>query len=88
MNYYLHGHAAKITADVVYLPNGDPVGDDGSDVLPTGKDKNEVLLRRNSNCCCEAQSPVCPELRIADRMVPPPAAGTPGGGFSSAISDL
>jgi hypothetical protein len=44
-NYYLHGHAAKFTADVVYLPNGAPVSDDGSGVLSTGKDKNELLLR-------------------------------------------
>jgi phosphate-selective porin len=36
LNYYFHGHAAKLTVDGMYLPNGSPVGDDGSDVLASG----------------------------------------------------
>jgi len=31
--YYLHGHNAKVTLDLEYLPNGSPVSDDGSGVL-------------------------------------------------------
>lgn len=32
-NFYLHGHNAKFTAEMMYLPNGIPVNDDTHDVL-------------------------------------------------------
>jgi hypothetical protein len=35
-NYYAQGHRAKFTVDLIYLPNGLPVNDDGSGVLATG----------------------------------------------------
>lgn len=44
MNYYFHGHACKVTADVTYLPNGAPKADTGSDVL-LSNDKDEFLFR-------------------------------------------
>lgn len=33
VNYYLRGHDSKFTFDLMYLPNGSPVTDDGSGVL-------------------------------------------------------
>jgi hypothetical protein len=43
VNYYLHGHDAKFTFDVMYLPNGSPVADSGSDVLSSTDD--EIVVR-------------------------------------------
>jgi hypothetical protein len=33
VNYYMHGHAAKFTIDVGWLPNGAPFADDGAGIL-------------------------------------------------------
>jgi hypothetical protein len=33
VNYYMHGHAAKFTIDVGWLPNGAPFNDDGAGIL-------------------------------------------------------
>jgi hypothetical protein len=38
VNYYLHGHNAKFTLDVSYLPNGAPDGADGLGILSTDED--------------------------------------------------
>ncbi|CAN5548633.1 hypothetical protein BH10PLA1_BH10PLA1_08060 [soil metagenome] len=43
VNYYMHGHDAKFTLDVMYLPNGSPVSDSGSDVLSSTDD--EIVVR-------------------------------------------
>jgi hypothetical protein len=43
VNYYVHGHDAKFTFDLSYLPDGSPVSDSGSDVLSS--DDDELLLR-------------------------------------------
>jgi hypothetical protein len=43
-NYYIKGHNAKFTADVVYLPNGTPVADSGGDVLAS-PGETEVIFR-------------------------------------------
>jgi hypothetical protein len=45
VNYYLHGHAAKITLDASYLPNGSPISDTGSGVLATEGNSAEFLFR-------------------------------------------
>jgi hypothetical protein len=45
MNYYLHGHNAKLTLDAVWLPNGSPVGVDGGGVLAQPSGQNEILFR-------------------------------------------
>lgn len=45
VNYYLHGHAAKLTVDITWLPKGAPIGDGGADILTTPDDHDEVLLR-------------------------------------------
>lgn len=37
VNYYLYGQRARFTADVSFLPDGCPVGDDGSGVLPASE---------------------------------------------------
>ena len=42
-NYYLHGHNAKFTADVTYLPNGSP-GDSGSGIIDSG-DEAQIVGR-------------------------------------------
>jgi hypothetical protein len=42
-SYYLHGHDAKFTFDVTYLPGGSPVTDTSSDVLSSNGD--EILFR-------------------------------------------
>ena len=42
VNYYWHGHRAKITAEVIYLPNGLPIDDSGGDVLASGPGKGEL----------------------------------------------
>ena len=33
VNYWMHGHNAKITTQLMYLPNGCPIDDGSSDVL-------------------------------------------------------
>ncbi len=43
LNYYFHGHNAKLTVQGMYLPNGIPINDDSSDVL-ISNDKAEVVL--------------------------------------------
>ena len=51
VNYYINGHAAKFTADVVFLPNGADSGISGSGsldstgILPTSGDSFEVVGR-------------------------------------------
>lgn len=42
VNYYFHGHRAKLTAEAVYLPNGIPIDDGASDVLTNGGKHGEV----------------------------------------------
>jgi phosphate-selective porin OprO/OprP len=44
VNYYLHGHNAKFTADFTYLPNGSPVADSGADILANNGEA-EYLFR-------------------------------------------
>jgi hypothetical protein len=41
-NYYFHGHRLKITAEVLYLPEGLPFDDTSSDVLATPSGKTEI----------------------------------------------
>ncbi len=43
VNYYWHDHKAKFTFDVVYLPNGSPVADDGAGILANSH--NEIIAR-------------------------------------------
>jgi hypothetical protein len=38
-NYYLHGHDAKFTFDLTYLPGGSPGADSGADVLSSNGDQ-------------------------------------------------
>lgn len=45
LNYYLHGHSAKLTADVTWLPNGSPISADGIGVLPQSSGDNQVVAR-------------------------------------------
>ena len=33
MNYYFHGHNVKLSGEAIYLPQGLPFDDNGSDVL-------------------------------------------------------
>jgi hypothetical protein len=42
VNYYWYGHRAKLTAEVIYLPNGLPIDDSGGDVLASGPGKGEL----------------------------------------------
>ena len=44
VNYYFFRHRAKFTADVLYLPNGCPLNDDGAGILAT-KGGQEIVLR-------------------------------------------
>jgi hypothetical protein len=44
VNYYFHGHDAKFTFDLLYLPNGTPVADSGADILVN--DGNSELVFR------------------------------------------
>jgi hypothetical protein len=44
VNYYLHGHDAKITLDGSYLPNGSPADVDGLGYL-TDNDRGEWVAR-------------------------------------------
>jgi hypothetical protein len=43
-NYYFKGHAAKLTADVTYLPNGTPFANSGGDILASN-DEAEFVVR-------------------------------------------
>ena len=45
VNYFISGHAAKFTADVVYLPNGTPRGESGLGIMPEGDSKQEAVAR-------------------------------------------
>ena len=45
VNYYLHGHAAKLTVDGTWLPNGTPVANDGGGILAEPNGRSEFLLR-------------------------------------------
>ena len=42
-NYYIHGHDLKFTVDVLWLPNGSPVSDNGSGVLAS--EDTQFVLR-------------------------------------------
>jgi hypothetical protein len=44
VNYYLHGHSAKITIDAGWLPNGSPNNQTGIGVLANDGD-NEYFIR-------------------------------------------
>ena len=44
VNYYFHGHNAKFTVDVGWLPNGAVISDDGSGIL-ANDGRDEVLVR-------------------------------------------
>ncbi len=43
-NYYFHGHNAKFTGQVMYLPNGIPVSDTSSDVLVDNGHAEVVIM--------------------------------------------
>jgi hypothetical protein len=45
LNYYFRSHAAKITLDATYLPNGSPANDTGSGILATDGNSDEFLFR-------------------------------------------
>lgn len=42
VNYYMHGHNAKFTADATFLPNGSP-GDSGLGIIDSGDDSQVVV---------------------------------------------
>ena len=42
VNYYFHGHRAKVTVQATYLPQGIPIDDTPDDVLATAPGKAEV----------------------------------------------
>jgi hypothetical protein len=44
MNYYFHGHNAKLTGQAMYLPNGLPVNDDSNDVLISNNHQEFVFI--------------------------------------------
>jgi hypothetical protein len=44
-NYYLKGHASKITVDAVYLPNGSPLDANSLGILPQGNDNAQFVFR-------------------------------------------
>jgi hypothetical protein len=44
LNYYFHGHNAKLTGQAMYLPNGIPVNDDSNDVLISNNHQEFVFL--------------------------------------------
>jgi hypothetical protein len=44
MNYYFHGHNAKLTGQAMYLPNGIPVNNDSSDVLISNGHQEFVFI--------------------------------------------
>ena len=43
VNYYMHGHDSKFTFDLMYLPNGSPVADDGAGILANDGDTEFVF---------------------------------------------
>jgi hypothetical protein len=45
VNYYMHKHAAKVTVDVSYLPNGIPINLDGNNELDPDADDDQLVLR-------------------------------------------
>jgi hypothetical protein len=45
LNYYIHDHAAKFTADVTWLPNGSPVDLNAAGILQQSNDSNQFLFR-------------------------------------------
>jgi hypothetical protein len=45
VNYYLHGHAAKLTVDFVYLPSGAPATADGLGILAPDAGDDQIVFR-------------------------------------------
>lgn len=45
VNYYISGHAAKFTADVVYLPDGSPRTESGLGIVAQDSDDTQVVGR-------------------------------------------
>lgn len=45
VNYYLHGHNAKFTADLTYLPKGSPIAASGLGILGQNSDDAQVVAR-------------------------------------------
>ncbi|MEZ0266036.1 MAG: porin [Phycisphaerae bacterium] len=45
VNWYLRGHAAKVTVDFTWLPDGSPVGCDGAGVLVQPDGDGEFVIR-------------------------------------------
>ncbi|CAN5639961.1 hypothetical protein BH09PLA1_BH09PLA1_08930 [soil metagenome] len=43
-NYYFHGHDSKLTFDLLYLPNGSPIAEDGAGILVSDGDA-EIIFR-------------------------------------------
>ena len=41
-NYYFHGHRLKLTTEILWLPNGTPLDDNGGDILVGATGKSEV----------------------------------------------
>ena len=44
VNYYFVGHRAKLTGEVIYLPNGIPIDDGASDTLTSPNGRSEVSV--------------------------------------------
>jgi hypothetical protein len=45
VNYYLKGHAAKVTIDVTWLPSGSPTGVSGAGIIGQTDDDDQFLIR-------------------------------------------
>ena len=45
VNYYMSGHAAKLTVDVTYLPDGSPTNETGIGFLDPDADSDQFVLR-------------------------------------------
>jgi hypothetical protein len=45
VNYYIHDHAAKFTADVTWLPNGSPVDLNSTGIPQQSDDSNQFIFR-------------------------------------------
>lgn len=45
LNYYIKGHAAKLTIDGTWLPNGTPNGQDGIGILDPDNDEDQFIVR-------------------------------------------
>ena len=45
VNYFMHGHAAKLTLDVTYLPNGIPTDQSGIGELDPDADADQFVVR-------------------------------------------